>query len=254
VRDPVCDVVRLEPVPDVPALLIEGDESWVCVADLHIGIEVQLRRSGFNVPSQTTRMLASLEMLSAKGDNPVMLGDVKHRISAVSHMENKEIPPFFDRLRTVFERVVVVAGNHDAGLGPALPDGVKAVSGTGTILEGLGMVHGHVWPSEKVMSGDTLVMGHIHPSVMLRDSIGTKTNEKCWIRARMRRAVVKGHYERCPKELVVVPAFNPLLVGTPVNGGRGGPLGPLFRNGLVDEGSVSVYLLDGTNLGKPPRI
>ncbi len=53
--------MRLEPVPDAPALLIDGDKSWVCVADLHIGIEVQLRRAGFNVPSQTTRMLASLE-------------------------------------------------------------------------------------------------------------------------------------------------------------------------------------------------
>ncbi len=244
--------MRLEPVPDAPALLIDGDKSWVCVADLHIGIEVQLRRAGFNVPSQTTRMLASLETLSAKGDNLVMLGDVKHRIPAVSHMENKEIPPFVERLQSVFKQVVVVAGNHDGGLGPALPNGVKAASGAGIILEGVGMVHGHVWPSEKAMSGDTLVMGHIHPSVMLKDSMGAKTNEKCWVRARMRRGVVKEHYEHCPKGLVVVSAFNPLLVGTPVNGSRGGPLGPLFRNGLVDERSMSVYLLDGTNLGKPP--
>jgi len=51
---------------------------------------------------------------------------------------------------------------------------------------------------------------------------------------------------------VVVPAFNPLLTGTPVNGKRGTYLGPLFRNKLVDQSSLSVYLLDGSNLGHMP--
>lgn len=246
--------MRTEPVPDTPALVVEGAKTWVCVADLHIGIEVQLRRAGFNVPSQTSKMLASLEQLSAKGENLVVLGDVKHRIPAVSHMENREIPPFVERLQASFRKVVVVAGNHDGGLSSALPEGVRAVSGSGTLIEGVGMVHGHVWPSEEAMSGTTLVMGHIHPSVLLKDSIGTKTNEKCWVRAGMKKGAVRERYHHCPREVVVVPAFNPLLVGTPVNGGRGGPMGPLFRNGLVDQRSMTAYLLDGTNLGRPPRV
>ncbi|MBN1677501.1 MAG: metallophosphoesterase [Candidatus Thermoplasmatota archaeon] len=244
----------IEPVPDIPALLIKGAESWVCVADLHIGIEVQLRRAGFNVPSQTSKMADSIERLAKEGDSLVLLGDVKHRIPAVSHMENKEIPAFIARLRSSFKRVVVVAGNHDGGLSHALPEGIEAVSGAGTLLEEVGMVHGHVWPSERAMSGGSLIMGHIHPSVMLMDSIGAKTNEKCWVRARMKRSVVRQRYDHCPKEVVVVPAFNPLLVGTPINGGRGGPLGPIFRNGLVDQSSMSAYLLDGTNLGRPRAV
>lgn len=246
--------MRLEPVPDMPALLLERDKSWICVADLHIGIEVQLRRAGFNVPSQTSRMLASLEQLSSKAENLVVLGDVKHRIPAVSHMENKEIPPFVARLQSVFKQIVLVVGNHDGGLSSALPEGVHAVSGAGTLLEGVGVVHGHVWPSENAMSGNTLVMGHVHPSVLLRDSIGSRTNEKCWVRAPMKENTVLTRYQTCPKEVVVVPAFNPLLVGTPINSDRGGPLGPLFRNGFVDDKRMSAYLLDGTNLGRPPRV
>lgn len=241
-------------MPDVPALLVEADRSWVCVADLHIGIEAQLRRAGFNVPSQTGKMLSSLEGLSTAGDRLVLLGDVKHRIPSLGHAENKEIPPFFERLRSAFRQVMVIAGNHDGGLSSALPEGVEAAPGSGISLEGVGMVHGHVWPSEKAMAGNTLVMGHMHPSVLLRDSLGAKTNEKCWVRARLRRKKTLERYDHCPKELVVVPAFNPLLVGTPVNGGRGGPLGPIFRNGLVDEGKMSVYLLDGTNLGRPSQV
>jgi len=246
--------VRLEPLPDMPALLLQADRAWVCVADLHIGIEVQLRRAGFNVPSQTGKMLSTLEGLSAAGDRVVLLGDVKHRIPSLGHAENKEIPPFFERLQSCFKQVVVVAGNHDGGLSSALPEGVEGAPGSGVSLEGVGMAHGHVWPSEKAMAGNTLVMGHIHPSVMLKDSLGAKTNEKCWVRARLRRGKTLGRYGHCPKELVVVPAFNPLLVGTPVNGGRGGPLGPVFRNGLVNEESMSVYLLDGTNLGRPSTV
>jgi len=241
-------------LPDRPALLVEGDRSWVCVADLHIGIEVQLRRAGFNVPSQTGKMLSSLEALSENGDGLVVLGDVKHRIPSLAHAENREIPPFFERLRSAFRRVIVVAGNHDGGLSSALPDGVEAVPGSGISLEGTGMVHGHVWPAEKAMAGGTLVMGHLHPSVLLRDSLGAKTNEKCWVRARLKKRRTLERYSHCPAELVVVPAFNPLLVGTPVNGSRGGPLGPIFRNGLVDERSMAVYLLDGTNLGRPSAV
>jgi metallophosphoesterase superfamily enzyme len=68
------------------------------------------------------------------------------------------------------------------------------------------------------------------------------------------RARVLERYEHCPDEIVVVPAFNPLLTGTPVNGRKGAYLGPVFRNRLVDESSMSAYLLDGTNLGTPPKV
>ncbi len=233
--------MMLEPIPDSPALLLKGRETWVCVAD-------------FNVPSQTRRMSEALESLSEAGDNLVILGDVKHRISSLGRAEDREIPPLMARLQASFEKIVVVAGNHDGGLSSALPAHVRAVSGAGTSLEGVGMVHGHVWPSELAMSGDALVMGHMHPSVLLKDSIGAKTNEKCWLRIPMRKKAVSERYGHCPDEVVVVPAFNPLLIGTPINGGRGGPLGPIFRNGLVDEKRVSAYLLDGTNLGRPPMV
>jgi len=246
--------VELEPVPDFAALTARGHSNWVCVADLHLGIEVQLRRSGFNIPSQGPKMLSSLEALSTRGDRLILLGDVKHRIPAVSYREDKEIPPFMRRLGEIYKEIVVVAGNHDGGIAAVLPEGVKKISGAGIMMEGTGFVHGHVWPSKTAMSGKQLVMGHIHPSVLLVDSIGSKTNEKCWIRSRLVRDRVLERYEHCPDEVVVVPAFNPLLTGTPINGRKGAYLGPVFRNRLVDESSMSAYLLDGTNLGTPPKV
>ena len=241
--------VDLEPVPDMPALLMKGRKSWICVADLHIGIEAQLRRAGFNIPSQAGKMLKKLEDLSSLGDRLVVLGDVKHKIPGVSYREDREIPPFIDELLSRFEEVIVVAGNHDGGLGSILPDRVRAFPGSGTVIEDIGICHGHIWPSKTAMAARRLVIGHVHPSVLLTDSIGSKTNEKCWARARFHKNLVLERYASCPEELVVVPAFNPLLTGTPVNGRRGTYLGPIFRNKLVDEKSLEVYLLDGTDLG-----
>lgn len=246
--------MRLEPITDVPALEMKGDERWVCIADLHLGIEVRLRTGGFNIPSQTVKILEALVALRDHGDNLLILGDVKHRIPSIGYYENKEIGPFLEKLGKTFDKLVVVAGNHDGGLSSLLPGCVTAVSGHGCRIEDVGAVHGHVWPSEDVMAADRLVMGHIHPSVMFRDSLGTKSNEKCWVRAKLSKGTVLERYKRCPKELIVLPAFNPLLTGTPVNAANGAMLGPIFRNNLVDERSLRAYLLDGTDLGHPKKV
>lgn len=241
--------VELEPVPDKPAMVMRGKDSWVCVADLHLGIESQLRRSGFNIPSQGPAMLRDLVGLASHGDRLLILGDVKHKIPSVSYREDREIPPFMEKLQTVFKDITVVAGNHDGGLATVLPEGIASVAGHGTKIEDVGVCHGHVWPSGDAMSGSRLVMAHIHPSVLLTDSIGSKTNEKCWVRAGFRKKTVLERFGSCPAELVVVPAFNPLLTGTPINAGSGARLGPIFRNRMVDETDLRVYLLDGSNLG-----
>lgn len=244
----------LEPVADTAALVMRGQKDWVCVADLHIGIEVELAAGGFRVPSQTDKMLEGLERLSSFGDGLLLLGDVKHTIPYVGRREDREIRPFLARLHSLFGRVMIIAGNHDGGLASAVPEGIEAVPGHGTAVEDVGVFHGHVWPSREVMAAKRLVMGHIHPSVLTVDSIGTGTNEKCWVRGRLRKKAVLERYRSCPAELVVVPAFNPLMTGTPVNVRGGAKLGPLFRNELVEPKSIRVYLLDGTDLGNPPVV
>jgi hypothetical protein len=198
-------------------------------------------------------MLSSLESLASHGENLLILGDVKHKIPSVSYREDREIPPFLETLLREYRSLTIIAGNHDGGLSAILPEGVQAVAGRGTKLEDVGVCHGHVWPAREAMSGSKLVMGHIHPSVLLTDTLGSKSNEKCWVRAGFKRKQVLERYPSCPNELIVVPAFNPLLTGTPVNRASSARLGPVFRNALVDEEGLVVYLLDGSNLGPPPR-
>jgi len=233
---------------------MKGEENWLCVADLHLGIEAQLRHAGFNIPSQAPKMLASLETLSTYAQKLLILGDVKHRIPVVSRREDKEIPPFLARLMERYKEILIVAGNHDGGLESILPPEVRAVSGAGIRIENAGAFHGHIWPSQEVMGADLLLMGHIHPSVALADSLGTKSNEKCWLKGKLKQKAVLNRFRHCPSELIIIPAFNPLLTGTPINSTTGTKFGPMFRNDLVDQRSLEAYLLDGTNLGVPARV
>lgn len=244
--------MRLEPVVDLPALSMRGRKSWVCVTDLHVGVEAELRRAGFNIPTQTPKMLADLETLASFGDRLLILGDLKHRIPSVGYKEDREIPPLLRRLMELYEEVEVVAGNHDGGLSAVLPEGVRAHPGAGIRIDDIGAFHGHVWPSKGVMQGSRLVMGHIHPSVLLTDSLGTRMNEKCWVRARLDERKTLERFGSCPQELVIVPAFNPLFTGTPVNTPEAPTLSPLLRNGFVVASTMRAYLLDGTDLGLPP--
>lgn len=244
----------LEPVADSPALVMRGEEEWVVVADLHVGIEVQLRRSGFTIPSQMPRMMASLESLAGGSRNLMILGDLKHRIPGVGHREDREIRELLGRMLQAYGKVVLVAGNHDGGISPVLPEGCEALSGRGTRVGEVGLFHGHVWPSEDVMGAEKVVMAHVHPSVMMVDSLGSRSTEKCWVRAQLAKKRVMERYASCPGSIVIVPAFNPLLTGTPVNYEGGAMLGPFFRNGLIRPGSMRVHLLDGAYLGRPPKV
>jgi len=241
----------LEPVPDSPALVVNESEDWLVVADLHVGIEVQLRAAGFNIPTQMPKMLSSLVELRERADNLLILGDLKHKIPSVGRREDKEIRHLMGELLDEYDRIVVVAGNHDGGLTSALPEAVEAISSRGMRLGDVGVFHGHVWPSDEVMGANRVVMGHTHPSVVFVDSLGGRRTEKCWLRSKLDCGKVAERYETCPGELIVVPAFNPLLTGTPVNAEKRSMLGPIFRNEVADRATYRAYLLDGTNLGNP---
>jgi hypothetical protein len=73
------------------------------------------------------------------------------------------------------------------------------------------------------------------------DSIGKSSKMPCLLRGRLSDEGVKKYGKSV--EIVVLPAFNPL-----VGAALGKPLGPLFKNNLVGE--MEVYLLNGTYLGR----
>jgi len=128
------------------------------------------------------------------------------------------------------------------------PRGVEIHPSTGFTIGDVGFIHGHTWPSSEVMSRSVLVMAHNHPTVALEDSLGNISKEPCWVRFPVMKGAVK-RYMEVPEEIIMIPAFNRSLGGSPVNITGGKLLGPLFSEGLIDLAKGRVYLADGIYLG-----
>ena len=234
-----------QPIPDLPALLI-GDT--VVIADLHIGMETKLKRKGFHLVSRTDDMISALMSCPEECRRLVVLGDVKDTVPGRSRQEYLEIPVFFEMLMKRFDRIDIVRGNHDTDLEEFIPFGIRIRQASGMVMGDVGLVHGHTWPSEEVMRCGTLIMAHEHPAVMFRDGVGRHMTEPCWVRGRIISG--GGRYAEHPERFIIVPAFNRLLGGSPVNVTGGDFLSPVINSGMADMDSSGIYLLDGIFLGE----
>jgi len=245
--------MKATPLYNRRALHLPGGDA-VIVADLHIGIEYDLSLTGANIPSQTASLASRCTGLCEDHDATTLYiaGDLKHMIAAsgdsteharMMRQERWDLRMFVQSLSSCAMKLV--KGNHDGGLrsSPTL-----TVHDSGGICIGdVAIAHGHAWPSDEVMQGELLVMGHVHPVVRLRDDLGFSTSKPCWLRAPLLEDAAVERYPDVNLELevAVMPAFNPLCGGMAVN--TEGILGPM--HGIVDVDAAEVYLLDGTRLG-----
>lgn len=233
--------MNLYPVHNEPALMFD---KTLIIADLHIGIEHVLRNAGFNIPSQSKKMMGKIIMLCRKQniDRVVIVGDIKHSIPNVSYQEFDEIPGFFEEILK-FCSIDVVPGNHDGGIKKLLPEDVKIHSPKGFIVNNIGFFHGHTWPDENIMKYEYVVMGHNHPVIVFKDKLGYRVSKTCWLRGKMLKN--RDRYKKSNPVIIIMPSFNKLC-GNPVDEKKF--LGPITR--LLDIKNLSIYLLNGTFLGK----
>ncbi len=237
----------IDPLPDTAALLA-GDS--LIVADLHIGKEEELREAGFTLPSLAMKMGDEVVTLveEVQPARVVILGDLKHQFPKSTGLERREVPRFFDRLEGRVKDAHLVLGNHDGGIANFLPRWVTLHEASGLRLGDVGLAHGHAWPSKDVMAAPTLIVGHNHPTIMFRDSLGFRNIQRCWIRVRF--SGTSEHYARLPEELIILPAFNEFSGGTTMNETGSRLLGPIVNSEIVEMAEARVYLLDGVHLGR----
>ncbi|VVB72806.1 Calcineurin-like phosphoesterase [uncultured archaeon] len=239
----------ISPLFGTPLLLVEGKERVMVASDLHLGLEFELMLCGVSIPSQTVRILERLQSFISeiKPDRLLLLGDIKHNVPRISWQEKREVPDFLSRLARLVP-VEIIPGNHDAGVADMAPPGVRIRSASGFVRDGVGYFHGHTWPDEKILHAEILVAGHLHPALRLRDSLGPTPTRPVWARAAIKPEAAQQHYGfDCQKEIIIMPAFNELCGGLPLNLPCEDPRGPLLT--LVDMDRARIYLLDGTDLG-----
>jgi len=258
---------RLKSLIDEPAMVVENEFKTLVIADLHLGIEAELREKGVNIGSQTEKLLerAIKCVKAAEPDVILLLGDVKHAVPRISWMDRKEVPFFLAELAE-YAPVYVVKGNHDGHLNRLLPEvtepeckqkhEVSIKSTRGFLFDGVGYTHGHSWPLQDLFSAKYVLIGHNHPRIKLASSQSCyRSTRSVWIRARCDYDAVKEHYPELRESgwndpwVIIMPAFNEICGGITFNAPTKRLLGPIASKLLRLE-DMEVYLLDGTYIGK----
>jgi len=237
----------IQPINCVPAFFIK-DKRIIVIADLHIGIEEELKEYGLHSGSQTKKLIVRLEQICKKykPKDIFLLGDIKHNIPSSTFQERKDVKNFFEKIRK-FGKIHVIPGNHDGNIKKIVSSDIIVHPSDGTVIENIGLIHGHRWPKKEIFDCDKIIMGHTHPTIMLTDRMNFKTYEPCWVKANLLLDKIKKNYsiQKNP-ELLIMPAFNPLCGGIAIN--KEGVVGPFGK--IIDIENSMIYLLDGTLLGR----
>jgi len=273
-------LTQIKPIQPYPAILLQENKNRaLVVSDIHIGWERLLSQKGVHIPSQTLKIKNMLLRLikETKPNQLIVLGDIKDAIISTSMEERKDISEFFEKIQEKVTDIQVVLGNHDGNLKPILPKSINIVSPTGIIFGDVGLFHGHAWPTPELLECKSLVTGHIHPTVAIRDPMGFRMTKQVFIKApcnakQLAKSLLKHlgvktetdvssvlfkryKIELKVSQLFVMPSFNQFLGGRPINERKRGKkktdafIGPIIRSNCLNFDDAEVYLLDGTFLG-----
>ena len=251
----------LSPIFGERALSFDTPQGHILLlTDVHIGLTTDLSLKGINAPSQISTLIETGQKLCERAhpDKIILLGDIKHVIPRTSinpkeyqlsiARERDEVVTFLDALRT-YAPIEIIPGNHDGNIRKIIPK-YPIHPSSGLLIRGnsetVGIIHGHAWPAQEIMQCEYLVMGHIHPTVQIRDYLGQSRSYPCWVKGTISQRKAEKRYGNAHPHLIVIPAFNPLCGGIPIT--REGFVGPLGT--IVDQNQARVYLLNGTNLGQ----
>ena len=240
-------------VKDQPAIFIE-EESILVIGDLHLGLTYRLYMQGINLPDQVSSMRKRIEKLLRKtgAKNLVILGDLKDEVPGINYTETFEIPKFLSSLSRM-AKIIICKGNHDTHLEKIIPEDITIHQARGFSIKKYFFQHGHEWPSSEFLKCDYLISSHIHPVLEFRDEFGYKVSRPVWVKATVEKKKFQKRYkikEDGTIEINIIPSFNPLLGGYPINRIREiERISPIFRKDIIDPEKTELYLLDGTYIG-----
>jgi putative SbcD/Mre11-related phosphoesterase len=224
---------------DEPAAIVKDkSKRYLVIGDLHIGRELKLAGKGIRVYG-TTELMADRALALMKKHRAkvlVILGDVKDSITRPDSTEMRIIHSFFNRFTGY--GVVLVQGNHDAGLGE-LGEVLKVKEFS---IGNVGLIHGNALPSEDLMQKELIIAAHDHPAIMSAPFEEGGNLEKAWVLLDVKYAEAEKFYDKPDRKikLVLMPAFNDLIVGNDIEGGER-VLNPLIRKGIFNRASAKIY-------------
>ncbi len=241
------NISQIQPIVNEPVLFLKNKKILV-IADLHIGIDSELINYGIFQTDHTQKMIKHFLSICEKHkpNNIILLGDIKHNIPNTSYRERKDIEKFFEQIKNIAS-IHIVPGNHDGFIEKIAHPDIKIYSSKGFIIENVGFIHGHRWPSDDIMNCKQIIMAHTHPCILFKDRLNHRTYEPCWIKSKCIKEKLKEKYADSKNpSLLIIPAFNKLCGGIPINEDK--VIGPLGK--IIDLKIADIFLLDGTNVGR----
>jgi putative SbcD/Mre11-related phosphoesterase len=194
--------------------LFDEEEGILVVGDLHLGYEEVLNKTGVMVGRKLfDEMILDFDGVFNKLKSEkrvvseiVLLGDIKHSFGSIMKQEWGD----FDRLVNYFNKkfggkIIITKGNHDVLLKPVVKNYKNVELVEFYFKKGFGFLHGNkVLDDVKNKKIKTLVMGHWHPAIKLKDNFGVKVeNFKCYFIGKLK-----------DKKLILVPSFSEYSVGS----------------------------------------
>ncbi len=231
-------------VLDLPMVFIQRFRSLV-LADIHLGFEEDMASKGVFLPRVQLKKVMEfiergLEVTNAR--NLIIAGDVKHHFEKLGRREARDVKEFFNFARQRFDRVMLVRGNHDTFVySISRRYGVEVYDKLwmGDIL----IVHGHreLEPSDRPR---LVIMGHEHPSIALRDTLGSLAKLPCFLLVPLKRGC----------RALVLPAAGIYQSGTAVSSARDSFLSPIIRTEGILEDAQPFALIEGEGVFELPKL
>ena len=239
-------MVKTRIVPSQPALILENDQRFLVITDLHIGFERGMISNDINVsPEELIKEIHSnLDVLieSEKPDSLILLGDIKSGIDSISKIEWQMLPMFFEIGRRI--NTIVVPGNHDGNLSRLVPNYISMAGPSGLVIDDTLLTHGHVMPSENFSQVNRIVMGHLHPVYFQEGSV--LDGQRLWV------SIMASKKNIFPStngelEIIIVPSFNKYFYATHKRYHKKS-ISPILER-VKDNHSAKIVTLDGSIIG-----
>jgi putative SbcD/Mre11-related phosphoesterase len=221
-------LLGFETVDSKPALY-HPELALLVISDVHLGLEGSMTSKGSYVPQfQLDDMLEELKQIKEKtgADRILVNGDLKNQFST-SYTEKQEVEEFLEFLKEEFNEIILIKGNHDTFLdNTAEKHGLELRDHYSE--DGYLFVHGH---EEIEQEFDTVVIGHEHPALALRDEVGVTEKVDCFLYGEIEDG-----------EIVVMPSYSKISNGSEVNRmPKNELLSPVLReNGVSNLKAVGI--------------
>lgn len=243
--------LELEPGVQVfaplPCLYIKSVKALV-FADAHLGFEEDMAGRGVFLPRVQLRGLISVLEEAFDTVDParvIIVGDVKHKFDNLSRQEAREVGRLFEYLTK--ERGVevhLVRGNHDNYIPTVARKYGVALHDTYLKVDRYLFIHGHTDLPRDDNGYEIVVMGHEHPSLVLRDEIGSVGKLQCFLSVPLRTGA----------KAVVLPAAGLYQTGTSVSLSKEAYLSPIIKEHAVLEEAKPIVFDKEVGVLEFPRL